>query len=48
MRISIDGGRIDVDYVTNNGESNYADVGAYESLMVWFVDKDATGFVKVQ
>ncbi|MBN2456150.1 MAG: hypothetical protein JXB29_06400 [Sedimentisphaerales bacterium] len=37
--------RIDVDYVTNNGagEPNYADVGAYESLMVWFVDKDASG-----
>ena len=28
---------------TGNGDPNYADIGAYECPMIWFVDKDATG-----
>lgn len=38
-------GRIDIDYVSNigTGDPNYADIGAYESPTIWFVDIDATG-----
>ncbi|MBN2019515.1 MAG: right-handed parallel beta-helix repeat-containing protein [Sedimentisphaerales bacterium] len=37
--------RIDVGYVDNKGvgDPNYADIGAYESQTIWFVDKDASG-----
>ncbi|MHC4498877.1 MAG: right-handed parallel beta-helix repeat-containing protein, partial [Planctomycetota bacterium] len=37
--------RTDFIYVDNTGvgDPNYADLGAYESPMVWFVNEDATG-----
>jgi hypothetical protein len=37
--------RIDVSYVTNTGtgDPDYADIGAYEAPMVWYVDCDAGG-----
>ncbi|MHC4621858.1 MAG: PKD domain-containing protein, partial [Planctomycetota bacterium] len=37
--------RIDVNGVDNTGagDPNYADIGAYETPRVWFVDKDANG-----
>ncbi|MHC4084938.1 MAG: right-handed parallel beta-helix repeat-containing protein [Planctomycetota bacterium] len=38
-------GRIDISYINNTGigDPNYADIGAYESPEIWFVDIDATG-----
>ncbi len=38
-------GRVDISDVndTGTGDPNYADIGAYESPMVWFVDADADG-----
>ncbi len=38
-------GRIDVSYVENTGggDPNYADMGAYEAIIIWFVDADANG-----
>ncbi|NIP55437.1 MAG: hypothetical protein GWN94_24155, partial [Phycisphaerae bacterium] len=40
-----DSGRIDISYINNTGtgDPNYADIGAYESVEVWFVDIDAAG-----
>lgn len=39
-------GRIDVPYIDDHngvGDPNYADIGAYESPVIWFVDDSATG-----